>query len=324
MTSVLRVRDLQVRFENKGYVTCPVKGVDLDLFSGETLALVGESGSGKTMTAYSIMGLLRSWNNLVKPCVDGTIAFTAKDGRSYVLSDLDDERYDEVRGRDLSIIFQEPMTAMNPVTTIGRQLAETIMAHEPVTKREALERALKLLGDVGIPNPEERLNAYPHQFSGGQLQRIMIAMAISCDPTCLIADEPTTALDVAVQEQIMSLISGLKGKNNMSVLLITHDLGLVSQYADRVSVIYSGVIVESGPVGEIFGHPLHPYTRLLLESVLTDATRSGIRLRTKKDFMSGDGAEGLLFDPEDSRPAKLEKMGHEHYMSLKFTREARA
>ncbi|MDR2180660.1 MAG: ABC transporter ATP-binding protein [Synergistaceae bacterium] len=323
MTCVLRVRNLQVRFAGEGRGTCPVKGVDLDMFSGETLALVGESGSGKTLTAYSIMGLLRSWNNLVKPLVSGTIDFTAKDGHSYILSDLDDEGYDQVRGKDLSIIFQEPMTAMNPVTTIGRQLAETITAHESVTKREARERALKLLREVGISNPEERADAYPHQFSGGQLQRIMIAMAISCSPTCLIADEPTTALDVAVQEQIMSLISGLKDKNNMAVLLITHDLGLVSQYADRVSVIYSGVILESGPVEEIFGRPSHPYTRLLLESVPTDATSSGMRLRTKKDFISGSGANGLLFDPEDDRPGKLEKIGQGHYMSMKFTREAR-
>ncbi|MDR1508723.1 MAG: ABC transporter ATP-binding protein [Synergistaceae bacterium] len=324
MTSVLRVRNLRVRFENKGGSACPVKGIDFDVFSGETLALVGESGSGKTMTAYSIMGLLHSWNNLDKPRVDGTVAFTARDGRSYVLSDLDDERYDEVRGKDLSIIFQEPMTAMNPVTTIGLQIAETIMAHEPVTRREARTRALKLLDEVGIPNPDERMNAYPHQFSGGQLQRIMIAMAISCNPTCLIADEPTTALDVAVQEQIMSLINALKEKNNMAVLLITHDLGLVSQYADRVAVIYSGVIVESGPIEEIFGQPSHPYTRLLLESVPTDATRSGARLRTKKDFISGLAAEGLLFDPEDDRPGKVEKIGRGHYMSSKFTREVRA
>jgi ABC-type dipeptide/oligopeptide/nickel transport system ATPase component len=323
MTSVLRVKNLRVCFESKGHVTCPLKGVDLEVFSGETLALVGESGSGKTMTAYSIMGLLRSWNSLVKPCVDGTIGFTARDGRSYVLSDLDDERYDEIRGKHLSIVFQEPMTAMNPVTTVGWQLAETIMAHEPITKREARERALKLLDEVEIPNPEERVNAYPHQFSGGQLQRIMIAMAVSCNPTCLIADEPTTALDVAVQEQIMSLINSLKEKNDMAVLLITHDLGLVSQYADRVAVIYSGVIVESGPVDEIFRQPSHPYTRLLLESVPTDTTKSGMKLMTKKDFILGNGTGGLLFDPDDDRPGELKEIGRGHYMSLKFTREVR-
>jgi ABC-type dipeptide/oligopeptide/nickel transport system ATPase component len=274
------------------------------------------------MTAYSVMGLLRSWNNLSKPRVDGTIDFTARDGRRYILSDLDDDRFDEVRGKDLSIIFQEPTAALNPVTTVGRQLAETMMAHEHIRRREAEARALELLHEVGIPNPEERMHAYPHQFSGGQLQRIMIAMAISCNPVCLIADEPTTALDVAVQEQIMSLINRLKRKNDMAVLLITHDLGLVSQYADRVTVIYAGVIVESGFVGEIFERPAHPYTRLLLESVPTMSAKSGTRLRTKHDFISGVGAGGLLFDPDDNRPGKLEEVGREHYMSFKFTKEA--
>ena len=195
------------------------------------------------------------------------------------------KEYDKIRGNDLSIIFQEPLTALNPVVSVGKQIVEVILAHEKMSYEKAAARAVELLNQVEIPDAANRFDSFPHQFSGGQLQRIMIAMAIACNPTCLIADEPTTALDVTIQKQILSLLKKLQKENNMSILIITHDLAVVSEFADKVAVMYDGTIMEYGMVDKIFRTPEHPYTKLLLSSIPTLDTVPGSRLLTKEDYV---------------------------------------
>lgn len=323
MNRVLRVKDLKISLMSKKGETTPVQNVNFNLYKGETLALVGESGSGKSLTALTIMGLLQSWNSYVKPKITGDIEFTGRDGVTHQLTTLSDKQYDAIRGKDLSIIFQEPLTSLNPVVAIGKQISEVILAHERVSKQEAKERAIELLKKVKIPEPELRYQSYPHQFSGGQLQRIMIAMAIACGPSCLIADEPTTALDVTIQHQVLKLMQELQQEQQLSILLITHDLGIVSQFANKVAVMYAGLIVEYAPVEQLFSKPCHPYTQMLIQSIPTLQNEPGTRLLTKRDFLEERGtiAGNLLFDPQNSTHSAYRVVGVEHYVSDAYTKE---
>lgn len=255
---LLEVKNLKTQFKLKNGIVNAVNNIDFSIDKGEILAIVGESGSGKSVTSLSIMGLVQDPGKVV----DGEILFKGKDLRK-----RSDKEIQSIRGNEISMIFQEPMTSLNPVYKIKNQLMESIMTHMNLSKKEALERAIKMLDLVGIPSPEKRINDYPHQMSGGMRQRVMIAMALSCHPELLIADEPTTALDVTIQAQILELIQSLREKLNMAVLLITHDLGVVAETADRVIVMYCGRIVEEATAEELFRHPKHPYTVGLLESI---------------------------------------------------------
>ena len=252
--ALLQVRDLNVRFRQGASVTHAVRGVSFDVRRGETVALVGESGSGKSITALSTVSLLPD-----SAALEGSILY---DGRQMVGASEDVLR--EARGNDVSFIFQEPMTSLNPLHTIEKQLGESLRVHQGLTGSAARARIVDLLTKVGIPDPETRLSAYPHQLSGGQRQRVMIAMALANGPNLLIADEPTTALDVTIQAQILELLAGLKRAEGMAMLFITHDLGIVRRFADRVCVMQNGLIVEHGPTGAIFDAPQHPYTQMLL------------------------------------------------------------
>jgi len=259
MTHLLEVRDLRTYFYTSQGVVKAVDGVSCDVKAGETVALVGESGCGKTMSALSIMRLVPKPQGAI---VDGEILFQGRN-----LLTLDEEEMRRIRGAEIAMIFQEPMTSLNPVLTIGRQITETLEAHSPVSMEEARERALELLRLVGIPDPERRLSDYPHQLSGGMRQRVMIAIALSCKPKLILADEPTTALDVTIQAQILELMRGLTQKFGVALMIITHNLGVVARYADRVNVMYAGKVIESGSAREVYQNPRHPYTLGLLRSV---------------------------------------------------------
>ena len=258
-TRLLEIENLSVHFHTPEGVARAVDGVSFHLDAGETIGLVGESGCGKSVTSLSILGLIPSPPGEIE---SGKIKF---DGHN--LLNFDAERLRKIRGHEISMIFQEPMTSLNPVLPIGRQVAEPLMVHQGLSKAEALKKATIWLDHVKIPAAAKRLNDYPHQLSGGMRQRVMIAMAMVCGPKLLIADEPTTALDVTIQAQILSLMIRLKEELTMSLLLITHDLGVVAQMAARVVVMYAGQIVEEAGVGEIFDHPFHPYTQGLLKSM---------------------------------------------------------
>jgi len=255
---VLTVENLKVSFSTHGGEVQAVRGVNFELHEGETLAIVGESGSGKSVTSKAIMGLIPS-NGKIS---EGSILFDKKD-----LTKISERDLQKVRGKDIAMIFQDPMTALNPVKKIGVQIMEGIIRHQNLSKSEAREKALELIDLVGIDNPEKRFVQYPHQFSGGMRQRIVIAIALSCNPKILIADEPTTALDVTIQAQILDLIKDIQARANVSVIFITHDLGVVANVADRVAVMYAGKIVEIGTSDEIFYEPRHPYTWGLLASM---------------------------------------------------------
>jgi len=255
---LLEVKDLVTEFPTRKGVIKAVDGVTFGVDAGETLAVVGESGSGKSVTSLSIMRLLQEPGHIAS----GSITFDGKD-----LLALSEHDMEGVRGGKIAMIFQEPMTSLNPVYRVGDQIVEAIRIHTDLDKKAAWERAIEALRVVGIPSPEDRARDYPHQMSGGMRQRVMIAMALSCNPRLLIADEPTTALDVTIQAQILDLIYKLREKYNMGVLLITHDLGVVSEVADRVVVMYCGQVVEQSPVGQLFEEPLHPYTLGLLNSI---------------------------------------------------------
>lgn len=261
---LLSVENLKVYFSGEEKTSRAVDGVSYQVEKGEIVCLVGESGCGKTVSALAILGLVP-----VPPgkIADGKILF-----KNTNLLELTEDKLEKIRGREISMVFQEPMTSLNPVFTIGDQIREVILNHEKTGKKEAKERTVKLLKDVGIPSPEDRVNDYPHHLSGGQRQRVMIAMALACGPDMVIADEPTTALDVTVQAQILELFRDLQQKRRMAVLLITHNLGVVAEIADRIYVMYAGVIVETGSVEQIFRQPCHPYTMGLLAAL---PTRSG-------------------------------------------------
>ena len=258
MKPLLDVRNLSVIFHTRAGDVHAVEDVSYTLEAGESLAIVGESGSGKSVSALSLMGLVPPPGAVE----DGQLFFKERD-----LLKLSDKEFQELRGRELAMIFQDPMTSLNPVLTIGHQLSEAPVWHQSVSKPDAINQAVETLKLVGIPNPEDRVLDYPHQFSGGQRQRIMIAMAIICRPSLLIADEPTTALDVTIQAQIVDLIKELQRKLGMAVIWITHDLALVAGIVDRVAVMYAGSIVEHGTVDTIFSAPRHPYTKGLLQSM---------------------------------------------------------
>ena len=253
---LLSVRDLRVTFESDAGPMPAVRNVDLSIGRGETIALVGESGCGKSVTALSIMRLAGAAS------VQGSIEFEGRD-----LLQLSEVEVRGVRGGSIGMIFQEPMTSLNPVLRVGQQIEEVLVQHLKLAPAAARAQAIELLGRVGISSPEQRLAQYPHELSGGMKQRVMIAMAIACRPKLLIADEPTTALDVTIQAQIMSLLRALKSELSMAVLLITHDLGVVAHFAERVAVMYAGKIVEQGTVRDIFKRPAHPYTRALLAAL---------------------------------------------------------
>ncbi len=265
---VLSIRELTTAFHTDIGVLRAVDQVSFDVPKGATLAVVGESGCGKSVTALSIMRLVPTPPGEIQ---SGRIELSGKN-----LLELGEREMRAVRGDRISMIFQEPMTSLNPVYTVGSQIVEAIRIHKKASRRQARERAVEMLRLVGIPSPDERVDAYPHQLSGGMRQRVMIAMALSCDPELLIADEPTTALDVTIQAQILDLLRRLQSELGMSILFITHDLGVVAEFAQDVVVMYAGRVVETAAVDKIFSDPLHPYTRGLLASVPPlDASKSG-------------------------------------------------
>jgi peptide/nickel transport system ATP-binding protein len=293
---LVRVRDLKVSFQiDKGTIFEAVKGVSFDIPGNSTVALVGESGSGKSVTSLAILGLLPPENSIVDP--SSQILFEGHD-----LAKLDPNKLRELRGADISMIFQEPMTSLNPVFTVGFQLAEVLRLHMGMKPAQARKRAIALLEEVGIPDPEYKINAYPSQMSGGQQQRVMIAMAIACEPKLLIADEPTTALDVTIQKQILDLIGALQKKHRMSVLFITHDLAVVGEIADYIVVMRNGEIREQGSAKAVFESPKDPYTQALLKC-RPQLERRPRRLPVIEDYMDG-GTHGSRDMTERVRGAK--------------------
>ncbi|WP_408010710.1 ABC transporter ATP-binding protein [Pseudalkalibacillus sp. A8] len=259
MEHILEVKNLHVSFDTFAGEVQAVRGVDIKLKKGETLAIVGESGSGKSVTSKSIMRLIPNPPGRIK---EGQILFQGKD-----LAQYSERQMQRIRGSEISMIFQDPMTSLNPTMTVGKQIMEGLRIHQKMSKSQATTRALELLKLVGIPNAEARMKQYPHQFSGGMRQRVVIAIALACNPKILIADEPTTALDVTIQAQILDLMRDLQDKTGTAIILITHDLGVVANAAQRVAVMYGGQIVETGTVDEIFYKPKHPYTWGLLASM---------------------------------------------------------
>ncbi len=258
MEYLLEVKNLRTHFFTEDGVVPAVDGVDFELKAGETLGIVGESGCGKSVTSISVLGLVP---NPPGKIIDGEIIFEGRD-----LLKLKESEMQDIRGNDIAMIFQEPMTSLNPVFTIGKQISEAIILHQNVSKKEARDRCIEMLELVGIPRAEESIDEYPHQFSGGMRQRAMIAMALSCNPKLLIADEPTTALDVTIQAQIIELMREIKEDMNTAIMLITHDLGVVAEMADHIIVMYAGRVVEEADVLDLFKDPKHPYTVGLMKS----------------------------------------------------------
>src|SRR3712207_4844469 len=250
--ALLEVRDLHVQFATRGKTVYAVNGVSFDLEAGETLGIVGESGSGKSVTALATLGLLPKPAGRV---AGGSVTFEGRE-----LLGLPDDRMRRIRGKDIAMVFQDPMTSLNPVLTIGRQLTESLRTHLGMSKDQAVDEAASLLDRVGIPDGRRRLRQFPHQFSGGMRQRVMIAMAIACKPKILIADEPTTALDVTIQAQILDLLRQLVAEEGMGLILVTHDLGVVAGVCNRTNVMYAGQLVETAPTAQLFAAPRHPYT----------------------------------------------------------------
>jgi oligopeptide/dipeptide ABC transporter ATP-binding protein len=259
MSTLLKVENLRTGFDTSEGFLRAVDGVDFEVAQGGTLGVVGESGCGKSVTALSVMRLVDRPGRIAE---DSRILFEGRD-----LATLKESELEKIRGNDISMIFQEPMTSLNPVFTVGDQIAEAVQLHRRVGPNDAIKRAVELLQLVGIPSPAQRVHDYPHQLSGGMRQRVMIAMALSCNPKLLIADEPTTALDVTVQAQILELMKELRERLGMAILLITHDLGVIAEMVDEVVVMYAGRIVERGPVADVFASPQHPYTESLLDSI---------------------------------------------------------
>lgn len=290
--AILQVSGLNVRFRADEGVVHAVRGVTFSMQPGEIVALVGESGSGKSTIGLTLMRLAEHDGPVD---VDGDIRFRGKDGTQRELLALSQREVRRLRGDDLAMIFQEPMSSLNPVFSIGKQIAEAIRTHQDRSVAQAMARALEMIRLLGIPNPEKCLVSYPHELSGGMIQRVMIAMAIACDPTLLIADEPTTGLDVTVQAQIIEYLKALQQRTGMSILFITHDLGLVSEIADRVLVLYAGQVVELGAVSTLFAAPRMPYTRALLASLprLGRSKQPGYRI----DAIPGSVPSPMAFPP---------------------------
>ena len=294
---LFEIKNLKTFFHTEAGTVKAVNDVSFDIFKGEVLGIVGESGSGKSVTSLSINRLIP---NPPGEIVSGKIIYDGKN-----LLDLSYEEMREYRGRHISMIFQEPMTSLNPVLRVGGQLNEVLVEHDRISEEEATKKSIKMLDAVGIPDPERRINDYPHQFSGGMRQRIMIAMALQCNPSLLIADEPTTALDVTIQAQILDLMMELKdSRNDAAILLITHDLAVIAETCDRVIVMYGGVIQEIATIEELFKNPIHPYTKALMESI-PKIDKKSKRLKALKGMVPsilelGDGCKLCSrFEPEE-------------------------
>ena len=293
---LLEVRDLRAGFDTETGRVVAVDGVSFSIGGGRTLGIVGESGCGKSVTAMSIMRLLPQPMGRV---TGGEVLFEGRD-----LLKLSNREMRRVRGNDVSMIFQEPMSALNPVHRIGRQLSEVLLLHKPLSRGQALEQSVELMRKVGIPSPETRIAAYPHQLSGGMRQRVMIAMALACGPKLVIADEPTTALDVTIQAQILDLMRHLQQELRMSVILITHDLGVIAEMCQEVVVMYAGRVVEKGTVREVFARPAHLYTKGLLESIPRLDHPRKTRLKTIPGMVPGlrELTQGARFAPRSPHP----------------------
>ena len=311
---ILEVKDLELGFNTYAGQVQALRGVDFHLNKGETLAIVGESGSGKSVTIKAVTKLLAA-NAVIK---GGSITYKGQD-----ILGMDDKAFSQLRGNEISLIFQDPLSSLDPVMKIGKQITETLRLKLKMSKEDAKKRAIELMGAVGIPEPEKRYNEYPFQFSGGMRQRIVIAIALACNPEVLICDEPTTALDVTIQSQILELIGDIQKKNDLSVIFITHDLGVVANVADRVCVMYAGKIVETGTVEEIFYDPRHPYTWSLLTSMPSLATSQGDKLTVipgtppnmvhppKGDAFAARNPYALKIDFEEQPP--MFKISDTHY-----------
>ena len=294
--SLLRVRDLKTHFRTEQGTIRAVDGIDFEIKRGETFGIVGESGCGKSVTAYSIMQLIERPQGDI---VSGSIEYRGDDGRAIDIAALDPNGTEmrNLRGNDIGMIFQEPMTSLNPIYTIGNQIIEAIILHQRVSKAEARKRAIELLDRVGLSDPHIQIDDYPHQLSGGMRQRVMIAMALSCNPRLLIADEPTTALDVTVEAQILDLMRDLQEEFDMSIVLITHNLGVVAEMCDRVMVMYLGKVIEEGSTVDIFYNPRHPYTRGLLASIPQIGLSARLTPIEGSVPMMQDIPEGCYFAP---------------------------
>ena len=297
MDKLFEIKNLKTFFHTEAGTVKAVNDVSFDIYKGEVLGIVGESGSGKSVTSLSINRLIP---NPPGEIVSGKIIYDGKN-----LLDLSYEEMREYRGRHISMIFQEPMTSLNPVMRVGGQMNEVLVEHDRISEEEATKKSIKMLDAVGIPEPERRINDYPHQFSGGMRQRIMIAMALQCNPSLLIADEPTTALDVTIQAQILDLMMELKdSRNDAAILLITHDLAVIAETCDRVIVMYGGVIQEIATIEELFKNPIHPYTKALMESI-PKIDKKSKRLKALKGMVPsilelGDGCKLCSrFEPEE-------------------------
>ena len=320
MDKLIEIKNLKTFFHTEAGTVKAVNNVSFDIYKGEVLGIVGESGSGKSVTSLSINRLIP---NPPGEIVSGEIIYNGIN-----LLDLSYEEMRNYRGKDIAMIFQEPMTSLNPVVRIERQMNEILMKHEGISKDEATKKSIEMLKSVGIPEPERRINDYPHQFSGGMRQRIMIAMALQCNPALLIADEPTTALDVTIQAQILDLMMELKDKRkDAAILLITHDLAVVAETCDRVIVMYGGVIQEIAEINELFKNPLHPYTKALMESIPKMDIKEK-RLKALKGMVPsilelGDGCKLCSrFDPQDcacagdKKEPDLIEVGENHYARI--------
>ena len=321
---VLELKNLQTYFYTDMGVAKSVDGVSYKVRQGQTLGVVGESGCGKSVTAKSIMGLIPQPPGKI---VGGEILFEGRDLTKFSIDELR-----KVRGKDIAMIFQEPMTSLNPVYTVGDQIMEMILNHEDVTEQEARTRAIKLLEEVGIPSPEKRVDDYPHNMSGGMRQRVMIAMSLACSPKLLLADEPTTALDVTIQAQILELMNKLQEERNTAIVMITHDLGVVAETCDHVVVMYAGHVAENADVFTLFENPCHPYTIALFKSI-PDLSGDGGRLFTIDGMVPSayDFPEGCRFQARcpfatelcNTRP-EMEEIAPEHYIACHNWREAKA
>ncbi|HBA64010.1 MAG TPA: peptide ABC transporter ATP-binding protein [Lachnospiraceae bacterium] len=285
--NVLEVENLRTVFKSRGQEVQAVRGVSLSVGAGEIVGIVGESGSGKSVTMKAVMGILPE---------NAEVSSDAVRLNGTELSGLSEDEYRKMRGKEMTMIFQDPMTALNPLVKIGRQLEEVILRHSTCTKTEAKEKAVEMLKKVGIPMPEQRVKQYPHEFSGGMRQRVLIAMALACEPKLLIADEPTTALDVTIQAQTLDLLKELEKEYHTSIVLITHDMGVVATVCSRIAIMYGGLIMESGTSEEIFYDPKHPYTKALLRAIPSLELKEGERLQ------SIAGLPPSLINPPDGCP----------------------
>ena len=305
---LIEIKNLKTYFHTEAGTAKAVDNVNFDIYEGEVLGIVGESGSGKSVTSLSINRLIP---NPPGEIVNGEILYKGKDLLKLTYDDMKD-----IRGKEIAMIFQEPMTSLNPVLKIRRQMNEVLIKHEELNEKDATKKSISMLNAVGIPNPEQRINEYPHQFSGGMRQRVMIAMALQCNPSLLIADEPTTALDVTIQAQILDLMMDLKNqRDDAAILLITHDLAVIAETCDRVIVMYGGEIQEVAPINELFKNPQHPYTKALMKSIPSFETKSK-RLKALKGMVPsiigmGDGCKFCSrFDPDEC-PCKGTKVNQE-------------